>query len=86
MGTVPFAICSALAWSLGQSELRMYRSLGAVGVEESQAKAGYVLGVLGTLLSFVVILGGTALWILIGFALFAALGGSFEGVRLLTEF
>jgi len=44
---IPFVICSALAWSMGGAELRMYRALEAVGREESQARAGYVLGIIG---------------------------------------
>jgi hypothetical protein len=40
-------VCSALAWTMGGAELRMYRALEAVGREESQARAGYVLGIIG---------------------------------------
>lgn len=82
---LPFAICSTLAWSLGQSELRMYRALGAVGAEESQARTGYVLGVIGTVLASIGMIG----WIVyIMFIVGAVVIGSMGQSRILlfTEF
>ncbi len=82
---LPFAICSVLAWSLGQSELRMYQALGAVGAEESQARAGYVLGIIGTSLACL----GMMFWIMYILFVIAAIMAAAIGenrILLITEF
>jgi hypothetical protein len=81
--SLPFMVMCALAWSFGVSELRMYKALGAVGNEEKQAKAGYVLGIIGTLVVSVSM-------IFLGVYSFVLIWESFDinnaGFRLITEF
>lgn len=85
-GAPIFMMISALAWSLGQSELRMYRALGAVGAEESQAKAGYVLGIIGIFLAIPVMAFIFLYVFLIVLAIFMTTFQSTGGILLLTEF
>ena len=81
--SVMFMVLCALAWSFGVSELRMYKALGAVGNEEKQAKAGYVLGIIGTLLV-------SASMLFVSVSLFLLFAQGFDvndaGFRLITEF
>ena len=85
-GSPIFMMLSALAWQLGQSELRMYSALGAVGAEESQAKAGYILGIIGTLLAIPVMFIIFLYTLLFVFAILSTTFRQTGGLLLLTEF
>lgn len=78
---IPFMICSALAWTMGGGELRMYKALGAVGGEESQARAGYVLGILGMFASLLPVMFWT-LYIVMFLVLFVVQDMKTSGIRL----
>lgn len=79
LGILGLAVCGVIApfaWAIGSSSLANIRASGGRLGGEGMAKAGHIMGIIGT-----IILGLAVIWVIIWFAVLGAAMGAAAGSR-----